>query len=147
MILQVKKEFPRNNLSENDEAAIYYFTKREDIVITKADEGGATVIMGVEEYIRKSNQQLKDEKFYKKLNEDPTRKDSDTINNTIESFKKQEPLSTSTAKIFTTKNVRTQQFHIAIPSCGGSHKITVCLSIRLSVNSAFFSGMGHQFFF
>ena len=37
-ILQEKKELPRNNLSKSDKAAIDYFTKREDIVITKADE-------------------------------------------------------------------------------------------------------------
>ena len=36
-ILQ-EKELPRNNLSKSDKAAIDYFTKREDIVITKADE-------------------------------------------------------------------------------------------------------------
>ena len=65
-ILQEKKELPRNNLSKSDKAAIDYFTKREDIVITKADKGGATAIMDIEEYISKANQQLKDKNFYKK---------------------------------------------------------------------------------
>ena len=33
------------------------------------------------------------------------------------------------------------------PSYGGSYKITiVCLSVRPSVSSTFFSGMAHQFF-
>ena len=57
--------------------------------------------MDVEEYISKANQQLKDENFYKKLNEDPTRKHNDIVNNIIEIFKKQELLSTSTAKALT----------------------------------------------
>ena len=43
--------------------------------------------MDVDELISKANQQLTDWKFYKKLNENPTRKHSDIVNNTIESFK------------------------------------------------------------
>ena len=49
--------------------------------------------MDVDEYISKANQQLTDGNFYKTLNEDPTRKHSDIVNSTIESFKKQELLS------------------------------------------------------
>ena len=37
-ILQEKKKLQRNNLSESDKAAIDYFTKRQDIVIIKADK-------------------------------------------------------------------------------------------------------------
>lgn len=62
MVLQEKKELSRNILSESDETAIDYFTKRKDIGITKADKGGASV-MDVEEYISKSSQKRKDEKF------------------------------------------------------------------------------------
>lgn len=51
--MQEKKKLARNNLSESDKAAIYYFTKQEDIVITKLDKGGTTVIMDVNEYISK----------------------------------------------------------------------------------------------
>ena len=49
-----------------DKAAIDYCAKREDIVVTKADKGGATVIMDAGECINKLNQQLKDENFHKK---------------------------------------------------------------------------------
>ena len=45
--------------------------------------------MDVQEYVSKANQDLKDENFYKKLNEDPTRKHGGIVNNTKESFKKQ----------------------------------------------------------
>ena len=110
--MQEKKKFPRNNLSESDKAAIDYLTKQEDIVITKADKGGATVIMDVDEYISKANRLLTDGNFYRKLNEDPTRKHIDILNNTIESFKKQELLSISIAKKLTTNDVRTPKFHI-----------------------------------
>ena len=91
-ILQEKKKLPRNYFSESDKAAIDYFTKREEIVITKTDKGGPTAIMDVDECISKANQQLTDGNFHRKLNEDPTRKYSDIVNNTIKSFKKQELL-------------------------------------------------------
>ena len=68
--------------------------------------------MDVEGCISKANQQPKDENFYRNINEDPTRKHNDTVNIIIESFKKQELPSTSTAKILTTNEVRTPQFHI-----------------------------------
>ena len=45
-----------------------------DFVIAKADKGGATVIMDVEGCISKANKKLKDGNFYKKLNEDTSRK-------------------------------------------------------------------------
>ena len=107
-ILQEKKPLPRNNLSKIEKAALDYFTKREDIAIIKAGKGGATVIMNVEEYISKANQQFKEDNFYKKLNEEPTRKHNDIVNNIIESLKKQELLSTSTAEKLTTNEVTTQ---------------------------------------
>ena len=68
--------------------------------------------MDVQEYVSKANQHLKDENFYKKLNEDPTRKHNYTVNNIIESFKKQELLFISTAKKLTTSKVRTPQFYM-----------------------------------
>ena len=54
--------------------------------------------MDVDEYINKANQQLVNGKLYSKLNEDPTRKHSDIVNNTIESFFKKELRPTSIAK-------------------------------------------------
>ena len=38
--------------------------KREDIIITKADKGGATVIIDVEDYITEANSQLENTEFY-----------------------------------------------------------------------------------
>ena len=50
-----KQKLPKNNLSKDDQAALKYFANRTDLVITKADKGGATVIMDVEDYIKKAN--------------------------------------------------------------------------------------------
>ena len=43
-----------------------WISKLEDLVFTKADKGGATVILDVEEYIEKANKWLKDENYTKK---------------------------------------------------------------------------------
>ena len=55
-------------ISESDKATTDYFINQEDIVMTKAEKGGATVIMDVNEYMSKANQQLTDGNFYRKLN-------------------------------------------------------------------------------
>ena len=66
----------------------------------------------VKHYIGKANEQLQDNSFYQKLNVDPTAKHSDIINSAIESFRKQELLSNSTASKLTVNEVRTPQFHV-----------------------------------
>ena len=106
------KKLPKNNLTDTDKNAIEYFSKRKDLVITKADKGGATVILDVKDYIAKANEQLQDNSFYQKPNVDPTTKHSDIVNSAIESFRKQELLSNSTASKLTVDEVRTPQFHI-----------------------------------
>ena len=52
------KKLPKNKLAGTDKNAIEYFSKRNDLVITKADKGGATVILDVKDYIAKANEQL-----------------------------------------------------------------------------------------
>ena len=41
------KKLPKNNLTDTDKNTIEYFSKRNDLVITEADKGGATVILDV----------------------------------------------------------------------------------------------------
>ena len=60
----------------------------------------------------KANEQLQDNSFYQKLNVDPTAKHSDIVNSAIESFRKQELLSNSTASKLTIDDVKTSQFHV-----------------------------------
>ena len=60
------KKLPKNNLTDNDKNAIEYFAKRKDLVITKADKGGATVIPDVKDYIAKATEQLQGNSFLSK---------------------------------------------------------------------------------
>ena len=43
------------------------FSKREDLVFTKADKVGATEIVDVEDYIEKAYKELKDGNYYTRL--------------------------------------------------------------------------------
>ena len=62
---QIRNELPKNNLTDTDKNAIEYFSKRNNLVIMKADKGGATVILDVKDYISKANEQLKITLFIK----------------------------------------------------------------------------------
>ena len=100
-IFSDKKKLPKNNLTDTDKNDVEYFSKRNDLVMMKAGKGGATVILDVKNYIAKANEQLQDNSFYQKLNVDPTVKHSEIVNSAIESFRKQELLSNSTASKLT----------------------------------------------
>ena len=60
-----KLNLSRNNLSKHEKNIISEFSKREDLVFTKADKRGASVILDVEGY-KKINKELKDGNYYKK---------------------------------------------------------------------------------
>ena len=49
------------------------------IVIKKADKGGAIVIQNREDYIKEGERQLSDEKFYRKLDDDPTSEHNEKV--------------------------------------------------------------------
>ena len=43
---------------------------RGDLLFTKVDKGGATVILDIGDYMEKANKELKDENFYKGISYD-----------------------------------------------------------------------------
>ena len=46
---------------------------RDDIIITKADKGGAVVVQDVGDYIKEARRELSDEIFYKKVTDNSTK--------------------------------------------------------------------------
>ena len=50
--------------------ALQNLSKRDDIIITKADKGGAVVI--VDDYVQEANRKLDNKEFYKKIPIDTT---------------------------------------------------------------------------
>ena len=55
-----------NNLKKEELEALDSIKAMDDIVITKADKGGAIVIQDVENYIVEAERQLSDKSFTKK---------------------------------------------------------------------------------
>ena len=80
------------NFSKAEKTIINEFLKRDDLVFTKVDKGGATVKLVVENYIEKENKELNNENYHKKFNHDPTQEHTKTVNDIIEIFQPQQAL-------------------------------------------------------
>ena len=53
-----KQALRSNNLTKGEINELKNLSKRDDLVITRADKGGATVIWGIDEYLTEANNQL-----------------------------------------------------------------------------------------
>ena len=82
---------------------------RDDLVITKADKGGAVIIMDVDAYVSEANKQLNDKKFYKKLTYDPTQVHAERINKAIDHFKEEGLITENVTKGLKVQNPKTHQ--------------------------------------
>ena len=74
---QKKTKSPNDNLTQTDKNFIKQFSKRNDLVMTKVDKGGAGVILDIKDYVAKADEQLEDNSFYQKVNVDPIAKYSE----------------------------------------------------------------------
>ena len=72
---------PKDNLTGKERRSLQELSITDDIVITKADKGGATVIVNVKDYVQEANRQLQDAQYYRKLNYNPTENHSNLICN------------------------------------------------------------------
>ena len=81
------------NLSKLELAALEELTKRNDIIITKADKGGAIVIQDVEKYIKEANRQLHNKEYYKKVNKDLTNMHNTHVNEAINELQSSRKIS------------------------------------------------------
>ena len=86
--------------------------KREDLIFTKADKGGALVIMDVKDYVQEAERQLNEGNFYKKLPSDPTKMYAERINRTIDQFKEEGLITESVAKGLKKENPKTSKFNL-----------------------------------
>ncbi|XP_062610216.1 uncharacterized protein LOC134271997 [Saccostrea cucullata] len=80
-----------DNLSKEERSALQSLKSRDDIVIKKADKGSTVVVLDKETYMAEAQRQLSDERFYKKLDSDPTKEFSTAITKTLDDmFEKNE---------------------------------------------------------
>ena len=107
---QILKQIPRSNLLKKEKDALKTLSKREDIVITKADKGGAVVIIDVDGYVKEANQQLENTEFYKKLPNDTTELTRTKVDTSIEELKTLGLLNEKTANNLKSSEAKTSQF-------------------------------------
>ena len=74
MYTEATQREPYNNQTQNERTSMTDLREREDIIITKADKGGAVVFVDVKDYIKVAERQLNNTQNYRKLQEDPTEK-------------------------------------------------------------------------
>ena len=91
------KERPCNNLTKSERTSMKELSERVGITITKAEKGGAVVIVDVKDYIKQAERQINNTKNYRKLQEDPTVTNMKFVKNTIERFKKQKLINEKVA--------------------------------------------------
>ena len=101
------KQILHKNLSKKEEDALQNLSKRDDIIITKADKGGAVVIV---DYDQKANRQLDNKEFYKKLTVDTTEINRIKVNRTINELKSSHLLNEIIANDLLSSEAKTPQF-------------------------------------
>ena len=91
------EEKPYNNLTKNERRSIKESSEREDIIMTKADKGGAIAIVDVKDYIKEAERKLNNTENYRKRQKDSTATNTKLVNDTIERFKKQKLINEKVA--------------------------------------------------
>ena len=88
----------KNNLNKQELEALENLKSLDDIIVTKADKGGAVVVQDVSNYIKEANRQLQDRSFYEKLDHNPTGEHAALVCNAIDGLKQRELLDHQTAE-------------------------------------------------
>ena len=102
----------KHNLTKGEQLALDELSKRDDILITNADKGGAVVILDTEKYIKEAERQLNDIKNYKMLNTDPTLTYTKLINAAIARFKNENIIPENISKGLIANSPRIPKFYM-----------------------------------
>ena len=86
-----------DNPSKQERKALQRLKNQKDIVIKKADKGGATVVLYSKDYSEEGLRQLNDQMYYEKLDHNPTNKHEETVTKTIERLVEEDEISEETA--------------------------------------------------
>ena len=85
--------------------------KREDIIITSADKGGALVVNDVKNYMNEANPQLSNGDHYRKLDHNPTTEHAALVENAIDALKLNGSLDERMAEQLKPRNPRTPRMY------------------------------------
>ena len=110
--LKKMKEKPYNNLTKSERTSMKELSERVGIIITKAEKGGAVVIVDVKDYIKQAERHINNTKNYRKLQEDPTATNMKFVKNTIERFKKQKLINEKVADDLKRNDPKTPKLYL-----------------------------------
>lgn len=106
---------PRHsNITKEEQKALKDLSKMKHLIINKADKGGAVVIQNTVDYIRQSEKELSDLRFYKKVDNDLTEDHASLINQTIDRLTDEGKISRKIAEILRVHNPRTPQIYFLL---------------------------------
>ena len=98
-------------LTHKEKQALATLKEKDDLIISKADKGGAVVFQNVTDYIQEAKRQLRDTEFCKKVDRDLTMEHTEQINNAIDQFRRENLLPEHTAKDLKTTNAKPARFY------------------------------------
>jgi hypothetical protein len=85
-----------NNLTPAEKGAIQELKERDDIVIKPVDKGSAVVVMDKVDYLEEANRQVTDERFYKKMDSNPTKEFSTRITQELKNYEENSHIDKNT---------------------------------------------------
>ena len=106
------RQTDRPNITPGEKQALAALKERDDIIISKADKGGAVVIQDVTAYLAEAERQLDNTEFYKKQSKDLTAEHTDKINQAIDQLAQEELLPEKAAKALKVTNPKTARFYM-----------------------------------
>ena len=96
---------PYDNVTKAQRKALSVLKNRSDVVITRADKGGATFTCGIEEYLAEANSQLNNPNFYQDLSMDPFNDYHQIIINSLNEMLSNNMIDKETAEVLKPKDV------------------------------------------
>ena len=102
----------RPNITSGEMTALAALKERDDIIISKADKGGAVVIQDVTAYLAEAEKQLSDTVFYERQDRDLTNEHAQLINDTIDQLANEKVLPEKAAKALKVSNPKTSRFYM-----------------------------------
>ena len=102
----------RYNLKKEEYSGLKELQDNKEIVIKKADKGSAVVVMNRKDYIREGYRQLSDEKFYKKLDSDPTPEVTTKITEIVQDMLDEKLITEKNFDFFTNKIFSEGRFYL-----------------------------------
>ena len=106
------KHKPSDNLSHKEKEALESLKHRADIIITRADKGGAVVIMDTETYIKEAERQLNDTNYYTKLPHDITELHEEKVKQILNTLKHTSDLKENIADGLMPSDSQTPKFYL-----------------------------------